>query len=379
MSLFKRSVVSEITSHAGVVFSTLVVVWLSVLLVRLLGEAAGGTIGPDVVFGLAAFSTITALPTILSVALFIAVLTTVTRNYRESEMVVWFASGLSLADWLRPVMRVAVPVGVMVAVLTLVASPWAYRQIGEYRQRFEQRSDLSKVTAGQFGESQDGARVFFAEEPTKKGDELGHVFVRAIDPEWLSVLTAASARTETMPNGDRFLVLSAGHRYDLKPGSAEFRMVNFGQYGVRLESKSTADPAAEARAAAERSSKARSTFQLIEDNTLNAWSQVMWRISMPVAALVLAIMAIPLGAVNPRLGRSGDLLIAGLVALLYMNLINLFRAWIADGRIPFGLGWWPVHAGLMAFAMYLFMRRLRVKAPKDRGDRKPPSAGAATA
>ncbi|OZI23381.1 LPS export ABC transporter permease LptF [Bordetella genomosp. 9] len=378
MSLFKRSVVSEITSHAGVVFSTLVVVWLSVLLVRLLGDAASGNIGPDVVLGLAAFSTITALPTIMSVALFIAVLTTVTRNYRESEMVVWFASGLSLADWLRPVMRVAVPVAVMVAVLTLAASPWAYRQIGEYRERFEQRSDLSKVTAGQFGESQDGARVFFAEEPVNKGDELGHVFARVIDPEWLSVLTASSARTENMPNGDRFLVLGAGHRYDLKPGSAEFRMSTFDHYGVRLESKSTEDPATEARAAAERSSKARSTLQLMEDNTINAWSQVMWRISMPLAALILAIMAIPLGAVNPRLGRSGDLLIAGLVALLYMNLINLFRAWIGDGRIPFGLGWWPVHAAVLAFAAYLFMRRLRVKAPKNTGGPRPPAPDAAT-
>src|SRR3546814_6167980 len=83
MSLFKRSVVSEIMSHAGIVFSTLLVVWLSVLLVRLLGEAANGDIGANVVLGLAAFSSITALPVILSVALFIAVLTTVKRNYRE--------------------------------------------------------------------------------------------------------------------------------------------------------------------------------------------------------------------------------------------------------------------------------------------------------
>lgn len=379
MSLFKRSVVSEITSHAGVVFSTLVVVWLSVLLVRLLGEAAGGSIGADVVLGLAAFSTITALPTIMAVALFIAVLTTVTRNYRESEMVVWFASGLSLADWLRPVLRVAVPVAAMVAVLTLVASPWAYRQIGEYRQRFEQRSDLSKVTAGQFGESGQGDRVFFAEDPTNPNDELGHVFVRAIDPEWLSVLTAASARTETQPNGDRFLVLSAGHRYDLKPGSAEFRMVNFDQYGLRLESKASSDPAADARAAAERSSKARSTFQLMEDNTTGAWSQVMWRISLPLVALNLAILAIPLGAVNPRLGRSGDLLIAGLIGLLYMNTINLFRAWISDGRIPFGVGWWVVHVVVLAFAVFMFMRRLKVKAPKSRPGKppRPPKTAAA--
>jgi len=364
MSLFKRSVVSEITSHAGVVFSTLVVVWLSVLLVRLLGEAAGGSIGADVVLGLAAFSTITALPTVLSVSLFIAVLTTVTRNYRESEMVVWFASGLSLADWLRPVLRVAVPVAAVVAVLTLAASPWAYRQIGEYRERFEQRSDLSKVTAGQFAESSSGRRVFFAEDPTTPSDELGNVFARELDPEWHVVVTASSAHTETEPNGDRFLVLSRGHRYDLKPGTPEIRLVNFDRYGMRLESKSGGDPVAEARASAERSSKARPTLQLMEDNTDSSWSQIMWRVALPIATLNLALLAIPLGAVNPRLGRSGDLLIAGLIALLYMNLINLSRAWIGDGKLSFGIGVWAVHALVAALFAWLLMRRLRVKAPK---------------
>lgn len=363
MSLFKRSVVAEITSHAGVVFSTLVVVWLSVLLVRLLGEAAGGSIGADVVLGLAAFSTITALPTVLAVSLFIAVLTTVTRNYRESEMVVWFASGLSLADWLRPVLRVAVPVAVLVAILTLGASPWAYRQIAEYRERFEQRSDFSKVAVGQFVESNSGERVFFAEESTNPDDELGVVFARELGPEWHSVMTASSARIQTEPNGDRFLVLGSGHRYDLKPGTPEIRLVDFDRYGFRLESKS-GDPMAEARAAAERSSKARPTMQLMADDTDSSWSQIMWRISLPIAALNLALLAIPLGAVNPRLGRSGDLLIAGLVGLLYMNLINLSRAWISSGKLPFGVGVWVIHVVVAAFAVYLLMRRLRVKAPK---------------
>ena len=129
MSLFKRSVVSEISNHSGVVFSTLIVVWLSVVLVRLLGEAAAGRIGADVVIGLAAFTTIAALPTILAVSIFIGVLTTVKRSYRESEMVVWFSSGLSLMNWLNPVMRVAVPVSCLVAFLTLFATPWANQQI----------------------------------------------------------------------------------------------------------------------------------------------------------------------------------------------------------------------------------------------------------
>lgn len=366
MSLFKRSVVSEITSHAGVVFSTLLVVWLSVLLVRLLGEAANGSIGADVVVGLATFSSITALPVILSVSLFIAVLTTVTRSFRESEMVVWFASGLSLKDWITPVLRCAVPVAVLIALLTLLASPWAYRQISEYRQRYEQRSDLSKITAGQFIETEEGARVFFAEEPETEGDEMGKVVARVIDPEWLSVITANSASIQDEANGDRFLVLNEGKRYDLKPGLPEFRLINFAKYGVRLESKGGASADEAVREQAARQIKARPTGQLFRDNSLEALSQVMWRLALPLAALNLALLAIPLGAVNPRLGRSGDFLIAGLVGLLYMNLINLSRGWIGQGQLDFGIGVWLVHAVFTGLMMFMMWRKLRVRGPRKK-------------
>lgn len=366
MSLFKRSVTSEITSHGGVVLSTLLIVWLSVLLVRLLGEAAGGNIGADVVLGLATFSSITALPVILSVSLFIAVLTTVTRSFRESEMVVWFASGLSLRDWIGPVLRCAIPVAVVIAVLTLVASPWAYRQIAEYRQRYEQRSDLSKVTAGQFIETEDGERVFFTEEPVREGDEMGRVIARVIGPEWLSVITANSAHIQDEDNGDRFLVLSEGHRYDLKPGQPDLRLFDFERYGLRLESKNDAGSVEAARLAAEQQIKARPTMQLFADNTDRSWSQIMWRAALPLAALNLALLAIPLGASNPRLGRSGDVLIAGLVGMLYMNLINLSRGWIGNGELSFGIGVWLVHAAFAGLMAYMMWRKLRVRGPRRR-------------
>lgn len=366
MSLFKRSVVSEIMSHGGVVVSTLLIVWLSVLLVRLLGDAAEGAIGADVVLGLATFSSITALPVILSVSLFIAVLTTVTRSYRESEMVVWFASGLSLKSWINPVLRCAVPFALIIAFLTLVASPWAYGQIEEYRERYQQRSDISKVSVGQFIETEGGNRVFFAESPTQEGDELGHVVARVLDGEWLNIIAAERAYVQVEANGDRFLVLGEGHRYDLKPGTPEFRLFDFDKYGVRLESKDALSPAA-MREMVERRIKARPTEQLMQDNTDDARSQIMWRLALPLAALNLALLAIPLGAVNPRLGRSGDLLIAGLVALLYMNLINLSRGWIRSGQVDFGVGLWLVHAIFALLMAYMMWRKLRIKAPKNHG------------
>lgn len=365
MSLFKRSAVSEILSHAGVVLSTLLVVWLSVLLVRLLGEAANGNIGPDVVLGLAAFSSVTALPIILSVSLFIAVLTTVTRSFKDSEMVVWFASGLSLRDWLSPVLRCSFPIVVLIAALTLFLSPWSYRQIDEYRQLFEQRSDLSKVTAGQFIESNQGERVFYADSPQEEGEELSNVVARVIDPEWLSVVTARSARLQEEENGDRFLVLSEGQRYDLKPGETEFRVVNFDRYGLRLESRDGGETAETIRQRAEQQIKARQTVALFGDQTREAKAQIMWRLALPIAALNLALMAIPLGAVNPRLGRSGNILTAGLIALLYMNLINLSRGWIARGQLDFEVGVWLVHAVFLFAVIVLMWLRLRVRAPKQ--------------
>lgn len=365
MSLFKRSAVSEILSHAGVVLSTLLVVWLSVLLVRLLGEAANGYIGPDVVLGLAAFSSVTALPIILAVSLFIAVLTTVTRSFKDSEMVVWFTSGLSLRDWFNPVLRCGVPFVVLIAVLTLFLSPWSYRQIDEYRQRFEQRSDLSKVTAGQFIESNGGERVFYADSPEQEGEELSSVVARVLDSEWLSVVTAQSASMQEEENGDRFLVLSQGQRYDIKPGQTEVRIVNFDRYGLRLESRDGANTEESIRLRAEQQIKGRQTASLLTDDTLEAKAQIMWRLALPIAALNLALMAIPLGAVNPRLGRSGNLLAAGLIALLYMNLINLSRGWIVRGQLDFDIGVWLVHVLFLMATLTLMWLKLRVKAPRQ--------------
>src|SRR5690606_1411997 len=170
----------------------------------------------------------------------------------ESEMVVWFASGISLQQWVGPILRFAVPATAIVALLTLVISPWAYRQIGEYRVRFEQRSDISRVVVGQFGETQGGRRVFVAEASQDPEDELGSVFVRELAEEGdrISVVTSSGARVQVMENGDRFLVLDQGQRYDITPGSAEARIVHFDRYGVRLERRDDGDAEALARESA---------------------------------------------------------------------------------------------------------------------------------
>lgn len=91
----------------------------------------------------------------------------------------------------------------------------------------------------------------------------------------------------------------------------------------------------------------------------------MWRISLPLAALNLALLAIPLGAVNPRLGRSGDLVLAGLIGLLYMNTMNLVRGWISSDKIDMMAGMILLHGTVFLLCVYLFRKRLTLKKPKQ--------------
>lgn len=366
MSLFKRSVIAEILSHAGVVFSTLIVVWLSVLLVRLLGQAAAGTIGADVVLAISAFSSITALPIILIVSLFIAILTTISRNYREQEMFVWFSSGVSLTNWTRPVLYVAIPVSLIVAILTTVSSPWAYRQAEEYRQRYAQRADYSKVALGQFIETAGGRRVFFIEPSYSPQYEMGSLFARELGKDnTLTFISANHANFRINPQtGERFIDLGPGSRYDLLPNTPEIRLSTFEDATLRLENNNAVSED-EIRARSLQQIKARPLEDLITDKTPESDSQIMWRFSLPIAAFNLALLAIPLGSVNPRMGKSGNVIIAALVGLLYMNLLNIMRGWISTEKFDFWTGLILINGVVFLFVLFMFWLKTRVKAPKQ--------------
>ena len=88
--------------------------------------------------------------------------------YRDSEMAIWFASGVGLTRFVRPVLRMSWPVLLVVALLALFVWPWGNQQSVELRERYEQRSDLSRVAPGQFQTSRDGQRVFFIERDQRR-------------------------------------------------------------------------------------------------------------------------------------------------------------------------------------------------------------------
>lgn len=350
--IFQRAVQRELAQTALAVFVALFAILTTTQLIRLLSQAAGGKIVPEAVLALLGFGALGYLPVLMSLTVFVAVLLTLSRAYRDSEMVVWFSSGLSLRDWVWPVLRFAGPIVITIAALSLFLAPWALNKSAQFRDRIEQRDDMSRITPGAFKESASGERVFFVEGVggNDNNSVVRNIFASSMQHGRLGVMMAESGRSEVAPNGDAFIVMEHGRRYEGTPGTAEYRVMTFERYGVRTEVKETRF--------SEASPKSMSTPELLQAGAPPFMGEIAWRIGVPLSALVLSLLAIPLSFVNPRAGRTNNLIFAILTFMFYSNLLSLTQAWIAKGKIPFELGVWAVHVMMFVLLLLMFWRRL---------------------
>ena len=349
--IFLRTLLREFANLGVAVFLSLFMIALTTRLIRLLGQAAGGRIPSDAVVAFLGFSALNVLPVLLSLTLFITVLLALNRAWRDSEMVIWFSAGLSLAAWMRPVLIFAAPLVFVIALLSFVIAPWSVQMAEQYRSKIDTRDDISRVEPGTFGESRGKQRVYFVESIAGDKSSVQNVFVNSVQHRRTGVMMSERGLTEYAPNGDRFLVMMSGRRYEGVPGEADFSIMEYDRYASRIQTKEGDEPAA--------TQKSLSTLGLIENPTRTNLAELLWRMGIPLSALVLALLAVPLSFVNPRAGRSVNLLFALLTYMLYSNLLSISQARVAQGKLAFATGWWLVHAIMIAVLAALFVQRLQ--------------------
>jgi lipopolysaccharide export system permease protein len=352
--IYRRSLVREMTATAMALFIVLLAILFTNLVLRLLSRAAGGAVAPDGILALLGFNALFYLNILLSVALFLTVLLTLSRWYRDSEMIVWFTSGLSLTAWLRPILLFAAPFVLAIVVLSLFLSPWAEQRKLEYERQLESRDDISLVTPGLFREFPRANLVVFVESINPLTQTVRNVFLHSVEEKQDATTVAARGKLETMPNGDRFIVLEDGRRYQGTPGKADYRVVEFERLGRRIEP-------AEVRAIPF-SSKAMPTPALVATDGNVERAELFWRISVPVAAVMLTLLAIPLAYVNPRMGRSFNLIAAAFLYMVYSNCLNIVQSLIAQGRLELWAGLLIPHAIALLAAVLLFRRQVSASA-----------------
>lgn len=347
--LFHSSIRQELTRTFGATLVVLVTVVMTMTLIRTLGEASRGTFNPSDVMIIMGYIVLSDMPTILSMCLFIAVLTVLNRMFRDSEMVIWFGSGRGLTALIKPLFRFAWPILVVIFTLAFFILPWSFGRIEDLRDKYEKRGDVARIQPGQFQESASGDRVFFIEKDASNLQAGSNVFIATKEQGKETITSARSGRLEVI-GSDRFLVLENGQRLEKTKGDGSVSVSVFESYGAKV---GTDD--ASARSYVPTATK--TTLELVQTPTSKHLAELAWRAGVTLAAFNFVILGLALAGVNPRVGRAANIGFAFMAFILYFNFLSLGKTWIEGGQVQMGVFFAALHGGAFLLATVLLLKR----------------------
>jgi len=330
-----RYLAKEAALTVAGVTGVLMLILLSNRFAVLLGDAAAGRLPRDTVFTLLGLASINYFIVVLPVSLFLAVMLALGRLYRDSEMTTLMACGVGPAQIYRPLLAIAALIAVGLAILSLQVAPWAQRMTRVINTAAQHNAQVGSFESGSFKVDEEGRGALYAQKVSTDGTTLQDVFIQAPSDDRMAVITAATGQrqgTELDPGGG-MLILKDGWRYEGIPGHADYRVVRFQEHGIVIQP-------ARALSGTDYFDEY-PTSELMAVPNLKAVSELQWRLSVPLSAIVLVLLAVPLARTSPRQGRYGKLVAAILVYVIYYNLGVLARAWLEKGSAPPQVGiWW---------------------------------------
>ncbi|MGF1545753.1 MAG: LPS export ABC transporter permease LptF [Thiotrichales bacterium] len=352
MKIITRAVIVETGGNLLAVLTVLLLILVGGLFVRLLGKVADGTLDAAVLLPLVSLASLQSTTSLLAVSFFLAVLLTLGRMYKDSEIHALRAGGFGELQLLKPVLIIGVTMAVILGLLSFWATPWAHSQSRLLRQEAVKAVDLGGVTPGRFVSFPSQQRVVYAEALEPESRELRNIYIFQERDGELRIIAANRARQSTpSKTDDKFLELLDGEMLQTA-GADDTRIsrIAFAENGIRMPATATASGAGVASYLSVR--------ELLRADDPRKHAELQWRLSFPLSVLVLSVVAVPLSHSNPRQGRFGKLAIAVLVYLLYANLLGLGRKWIESGQISPMLGLWWIHLAFLGLGAVLLLYQM---------------------
>ncbi len=285
----------------------------------------------------------------MPIGLFLGIVLALGRLYHESEMTAMTACGVGPLRIYKPVALLAVVVAALLAVLSLRVIPAAWVKSAELRVEATRAAQFGALEPGRFRSFAGGEAVFYAERVEKSGELFG-VFVQRTDGDRVEIAMAERAVQRGAGQPEQMFVLYDGRRYEGVPGTPNWRIVEFREHGipVRLPDARVGQGRVETR----------STASLLASDEPKDRAELAWRIAVPVMALVLTVLAVPLARLRPRQGRFARVGYAVVAYFLYSNLLAAVRVWIQKESPGGDLGMWWVHLLPLLLAAWLLWREL---------------------
>jgi lipopolysaccharide export system permease protein len=355
-----RYLLREVTVTFVAVTGVLLVILLSNQLARVLGQAVINGFPGSVVLALIGLTTLQQLTVLVPIGLFLGIVLALGRLYHESEMTAMAACGVGTTSIYRPLGLLTAVVVAALAVLSYQVVPAAGDRAQQIKVEALRAAQFGSLEAGRFRSFAGGDVVFYAEHVRPNG-QLEGVFVQRRVDDRLEIAVAERAEQRGAGQPEQLFVLFNGRRYEGIPGALEWRVVTFKEHGIPVHLP-------EVKAKSEKLS-VKPTRALFGSANAADRSELAWRTAVPVMALALMLLAVPLAKLRPRQGRFARVGFAVLAYFVYSNLVAAVRVWIEKGSPGGALGMWWVHLlpiGLAALLVWrderlgpLFRRRRR--------------------
>ena len=349
--IINKSFVVEVLRTALAVTFVIICIFLVLRVMGFLSQAADGLIPVSGVMSLVGLKMVSYLDVILPLMFYIAMIMVLNRWYSDHEMAVLASAGLGISHFLKPAAVLIFVFGGMVALLSFYLTPYSVAKGMALENEYRQSNEVSGIVTGRFVEAKDGNGVYFVESYNRETDNYENVFVYRASFDREGVVVADRAyRTEDEKTKDQFLVLVNGARYEGNPGSPEYRVIEYEQYALRIESNTK-------RVSQALPIRARSNSELIASSDLSFRSEWYWRVAKVFTLPILTLFALALSHVDSRQGKASGMALALTVYLSYTQLLAYMVALVKKGVVIGSGPIWLVHAIYFVLAVYALYRR----------------------
>jgi lipopolysaccharide export system permease protein len=357
-----RYLLREVTSAFVAVTGVLLIVLMSNQFARVIGQAAQNDFPGGIVLTLIWLTTLQQLTVLVPIGLFLGIVLALGRLYHESEMTAMTACGVGPLRVYKPIVLLSIVVASLLALLSYRVVPAAWQKSSELRVAAMRAAQFGALEPGRFRSFAGGDAVFYAERVSRSGELFG-VFVQRSVGDRVEVALAERAVQRGAGQPEQLFILYNGRRYEGRPGETEWRVVEFREHGIPVRLPETK--------AGRTKEELKSTASLLVSSNPVDRAELAWRTAVPVMALVLMVLAVPLSRLRPRQGRFARVALAVLAYFIYTNLLAAVRVWIQKDTPGGQLGLWWVHLLPLAIAAFLLWQelhpgRLRLKWPLRR-------------
>jgi lipopolysaccharide export system permease protein len=366
LRIVDRYLVRELLVSFLAAVTILLLVTVGATVADLLAKIARGRVAADLLLALIGLRTVDSLTLLVPLAVFLGVQLAYGRLYRESEMAVFAASGLSVVGLVRPLLLLAVPLTLVMALISFWLAPASVRQAQTLQEEASRSLILAGLEPGRFVELPNNDGVMYVDTMNNDGTKFKKMFIASERPNAgntatnINVITAADGELYHDANGvERYLGLNDGFRVEGALGQDNYRLMRYQRNDIKLQDS-------ESDANADSVKRSAPTSVLLTSTDVVQRAELQWRLAAPLSVLVLVMLALPLAKSSPREPRYARLLIALLAWFIYYNLLAIGRARISQGVWDPRLGFWWVEIPTALIALYLLWDSQRLARPRKR-------------